>query len=82
LVTLLRTNLVNFIVFSTLAHNGVLFLDELPEFKRTVLEVMRQPMEERIVTIARARLSADKANTTGAKFLNRTILNLGFFFSV
>jgi magnesium chelatase family protein len=42
-----------------LAHNGVLFLDELPEFKRTVLEVMRQPMEERRVTISRARVSVD-----------------------
>lgn len=39
----------------SLAHNGILFLDELPEFKRTVLEVMRQPMEERRVTISRAR---------------------------
>lgn len=43
----------------SLSHNGVLFLDELPEFKRTVLEVMRQPMEERRVTISRARLSID-----------------------
>lgn len=43
----------------SLAHNGILFLDELPEFKRTVLEVMRQPMEERLVTISRARLAVD-----------------------
>ena len=43
----------------SLAHNGVLFLDELPEFKKTVLEVMRQPMEERMVTISRAKVALD-----------------------
>lgn len=43
----------------SLAHNGVLFLDELPEFKKTVLEVMRQPMEERVVTISRAKMALD-----------------------
>lgn len=43
----------------SLAHNGVLFLDELPEYQRTVLEVMRQPLEDRKVTISRAKFSVD-----------------------
>ena len=43
----------------SLAHNGVLFLDELPEFRRSVLEVLRQPVEERKVTISRTRSTVD-----------------------
>lgn len=43
----------------SLAHNGILFLDELPEYKRQVLEVMRQPLEDRVVTISRSKMTVE-----------------------
>ena len=56
-------------------HNGVLFLDELPEFKRTVLEVMRQPFEDRVITISGAKSTVDYPASLMVVYL-MTILTL------
>ena len=53
-----------------LGHNGVLFLDELPEFKQTVLEVMRQPLEDRVITISIAKSTVDYPSSLVVVYLN------------
>jgi magnesium chelatase family protein len=58
----------------SLGHNGVLFLDELSEFERTVLEVMRQHLEDRIITISRAKSTVDYPVSSMAVYLN--LLNI------
>ena len=63
----------------SLAHNGVLFLDELPEFKRSVLEVMRQPMEERKVTVSRSMATVDFPRQLYADSFYEPMLLRGLF---
>jgi magnesium chelatase family protein len=55
---------------TSLGHNGVFFLDELPEFKRSVLEVMRQPLEDRVITISRAKSTVDYPASLMVVYLN------------